>query len=70
MKINIDWSAWKIPPIFNLIAKTGDIAEEEMRRAFNLGIGLIAIVSENEIDKTAELCKSIGENAIELGTIV
>lgn len=70
MNIKIDWSAWEIPPIFNLIAKTGDVSDEEMRQAFNLGIGLIAIIDKSDLDKTKEVCSSIGENVIELGTIV
>lgn len=70
MQIKIDWSAWQIPPIFNLIAKTGNITNEEMREVFNLGIGLIAIVNKSDLDQTKEICSSIGENVIDLGTIV
>jgi len=70
MDIKVDWNAWQIPPIFNLIAKTGNISHEEMRHAFNLGIGLITIISKKDVDKTKEICSSLGENVIQLGTIV
>jgi len=70
MQIKIDWSAWQTPPIFELIAKTGSISEDEMREVFNLGIGLIAIVNKNEVDQTKEICRTINENVIELGVIV
>lgn len=70
MQIKIDWSAWQTPPIFELIAKTGSISEDEMREVFNLGIGLIAIVNKNDVEQTKEICKIINENVIELGVIV
>ena len=50
-EIKIDWSSWEVPPIFNLIQKTGEIEDEEMRMVFNMGIGLIAIVDKNMYPK-------------------
>ncbi len=47
----IDWHSWKRLPIFDLIQRAGNIAEEEMRRAFNLGIGMILIAPEANVDK-------------------
>lgn len=70
MQIKIDWSAWQTPPIFQLIAKTGSITDDEMREVFNLGIGLIAIVNKNDVEQTKEICKTINENVLELGVIV
>ena len=51
MKIN--WYAWSVLPIFKLIQETGSIDDEEMRKVFNLGIGLIAVISK----ETASLLK-------------
>lgn len=70
LQIEVIWSAWEIPPIFQLIAKTGEISTEEMREVFNLGIGLIAVVGKDDLDKAKEICSAIDENVIELGTIV
>lgn len=70
MQIKIDWSAWQPPLIFQLIAKTGSITDDEMREVFNLGIGLIAIVNKNDVEQTKEICKTINEIVIELGVIV
>ncbi len=50
LTMDIDWSSWKRLPIFDLIQKTGNIAEEEMRHVFNLGIGMILIVDEKDVD--------------------
>ena len=40
----IDASAWEVPPVFGLIAERGGVDVDEMRRVFNLGIGMVAIV--------------------------
>ncbi len=69
-EIKIDWSSWEVPPIFNLIQKTGEIEDEEMRMVFNMGIGLIAIVDKNMLPKVIEISKSINENAIIIGEII
>lgn len=69
LKIIIDWSAWKLPPIFRLIQKTGSVSDEEMRKVFNLGIGLIAIINKNEVEKTLQIASASGENGIVLGEI-
>lgn len=43
--VRIDWDAWERPPVFAWLAEH-DVAEEEARRVFNLGIGLVAVVAE------------------------
>jgi phosphoribosylformylglycinamidine cyclo-ligase len=69
-EIKIDWSAWKIPPLFQLIQKTGNISDDEMRAAFNLGIGMAAIISKNELDKFEEIAVNSGEKSMIIGSIV
>lgn len=44
LKAEIDWSAWKRPPVFEWLARHVD--EEELRRVFNLGIGYLAVVAD------------------------
>ncbi|PID61397.1 MAG: phosphoribosylformylglycinamidine cyclo-ligase [Ignavibacteriae bacterium] len=64
LKIKIDWSAWDIPVIFNIIKETGNIEDKEMQKVFNMGIGLIAIVNPNDTEKVLTLypeAKIIGE---------
>lgn len=48
MKINIDWNSWKLLPVFSMIQKTGKISDAEMRKVFNMGIGLVFIVSNRD----------------------
>ncbi|MCL6097258.1 MAG: phosphoribosylformylglycinamidine cyclo-ligase [Bacteroidetes bacterium] len=69
LKIKIDWNAWTVPAIFKLIQKTGNISDEEMREVFNIGIGLIAIVDKNDVNKTLEVSNQINEKGIVIGEI-
>lgn len=66
MKIN--WDSWKRLPIFELIQKEGNIKEEEMRRAFNLGIGMILITPKENQHLVLEQCKEDG--AVVIGEII
>ena len=51
LRAEVDYNAWERPEIFNVIQKSGEIEEEEMRRVFNLGIGFCLIIpSEIEMD--------------------
>ena len=43
----IDTSSWKVPPIFQLIQAGGDISREEMHQVFNMGIGMVLVVSKS-----------------------
>lgn len=52
----IDSAAWERPAIFPLMQKLGDIADEEMYRVFNMGIGYVIIVPETEVDKVLAAC--------------
>lgn len=70
LSMEINWNAWRLPPIFELIKNTGEIADDEMRNAFNLGIGLIAIVDEKDADKLISASSSINEKAILMGRII
>ena len=60
----------KIPPIFELIRKTGGIDEHDMFNTFNMGVGMCVIVPEDQADKTLELLNCAGENAYVIGEIV
>lgn len=61
--------AWKIPSIFHVIREMGRIEEREMFRVFNMGIGMIVIVSEKEAPDVMEHLEILGEKAYILGNI-
>ena len=69
-KIKIDWKSWKTPYIFDLIEKKGNVPIEDMRRSFNLGIGMILIVDKLEVDSFTDHLKIENEKFSILGEIV
>ncbi len=60
----------KVLPIFELIAKTGNIPERDMFNTFNMGVGMSIIVDKEEADKAIEILNENGENAYIIGEIV
>ncbi len=68
-KIIIDWNSWEMPNIFKLIQQTGKISDEEMRKVFNIGIGLIAIIDKKELPSLFKTVNSLGENPVVIGEI-
>jgi len=68
--LSIDWSSWEVPSIFNLIQNTGDVPTEDMRRSFNLGIGMILIIKKDGIQSIEKYLDSIGEAYSLIGEVV
>ena len=60
----------QILPIFDLIAKTGNISEHDMFNTYNMGVGMTVVVDKNEADKAVEVLKANGEEAYILGELV
>lgn len=67
--VDIFKDSWPVPPIFSLLQRDGDIAEEEMFRTFNMGIGLILIVPAEEAEAVAEAATALGEKAYLIGRV-
>ncbi len=68
--LNIDWTAWEIPPIFKVIQDSGNIPDEEMRKVFNMGIGLIAVVHQNDVSNIIDFAKAMDEKPLVIGEII
>ena len=66
---NIDRSAVKIPPIFTLLQTKGEIPERDMFNTFNMGVGMILIVSPDTADKALRALRDAGEDAYPIGEI-
>ena len=60
----------RVLPIFDLIAKTGNIPERDMFNTFNMGVGMTVIVSNEDAEKAIEVLKAAGEDAYVLGETV
>ncbi len=66
----IDKAAVKVLPIFDLIAKTGNIPERDMFNTFNMGVGMSVVVSKEDADKSVEILRANGEDAYIMGEII
>ena len=66
----IDKSALKILPIFDLIAKTGNIPERDMFNTFNMGVGMSIVVAKEDAEKAIEVLKANDEEAYIIGEII
>ena len=66
----IEKSAVKVLPIFDMIAKTGNIPERDMFNTYNMGVGMSIVVKPEEVDKALEILTAHGENAYVIGKIV
>jgi phosphoribosylformylglycinamidine cyclo-ligase len=68
--VELDRTSWERPRIFDLVQRLGEIAEEEMRRAFNLGLGLLVIVPESDARRAIDALAGSGERAWEIGRVI
>jgi phosphoribosylformylglycinamidine cyclo-ligase len=65
----IEKSAWTLPPLFQWLQKEGNVADDEMHRVFNCGIGMVVIVAAEDAAKAAEQLTASGETVYTLGRI-
>ena len=66
----IEEKALKILPIFDLIAKTGNIPQRDMFNTYNMGVGMSVVVSRENADRALSILKENGENAYLIGETV
>jgi phosphoribosylformylglycinamidine cyclo-ligase len=68
-KLDLDWSSWETPPVFELIQRLGNVPYDDMIRTFNLGVGMIVIVDKKDADKTQRLLRSKREMCFVIGSV-
>ena len=66
----IEKAAVRVLPIFDLIAKTGNIPERDMFNTFNMGVGMSVVVAKDDADKALQILREAGENAYIIGETV
>jgi len=69
LTLEVDYSTWVRPPIFDLIQETGHVPETDMRKTFNLGIGLIIVAPVADTDQICAVCEDSGEKPVIVGRI-
>lgn len=65
----IEEGSWPILPIFNLMEQSGSVKRINMYQTFNMGIGMVAVLSKDNVDKAMEYIHSIGEEAYVIGEV-
>ena len=65
----VEKDSYPVPPIFKLMAKTGNIDEQMMYNTYNMGLGMIVAVDAADVDKTMEAIKAAGETPYVVGKI-
>jgi phosphoribosylformylglycinamidine cyclo-ligase len=66
----INKAAWDMPPVFRWLMEGGKVAEQEMYRTFNCGIGMVLVVDNADVERAAALLSEKGEQVYHLGAIV
>ena len=66
---DFDWNAWTRPAVFQWLQQTGDVPEDDMRRTFNLGVGMILIVAPSDADNVIAQLNAAGERAFAIGEL-
>ena len=64
-----DWNAWTLPPVFAWLQETGGVAEAEMRRTFNCGLGLVLVVDPHDVAEVLEGLVRADEDAFVVGEL-
>ncbi|KAF2989243.1 phosphoribosylformylglycinamidine cyclo-ligase [Methylocystis sp. MJC1] len=65
--VSLDLSAFEVPRVFKWLAKTGDVAESEMLRTFNCGIGMVVFAAKEGADEVETILRDVGEKPVRIG---
>jgi phosphoribosylformylglycinamidine cyclo-ligase len=63
-------ASWTRPAIFSWLQRHGSVADDEMHRVFNCGIGMALVVAAEHVDRAIKVLADAGEDALRIGTIV
>ncbi len=65
----VQWGSWSVPQIFQLIQHAGGVDDADMRRTFNLGVGLVVVVAPKDVDAALAILTANGERAFVIGDV-
>ena len=69
LRFPLDRESWTVPPLFRWLQRAGGVADAEMFRAFNMGVGLILVCAATDADDVLDRLRSAGEPAWLLGRV-
>lgn len=70
LQAQVDYGAWPRPALFRLIQEEGEVPEDDLRRTFNLGIGLVAVVPADQAEEAERVLRENGEAPVRIGQVV
>ena len=66
----VDPGTWEAPRIFGEIQRLGEVSDDEMGKVFNLGIGMVVVVPQDEVYRALDVLRTDGHRAVEIGQVV
>jgi phosphoribosylformylglycinamidine cyclo-ligase len=66
----LDRGTWQLPPVFSWLQQQGGVADGEMHRVFNCGIGMIVVVAPADADRAQAMLATAGESVYRIGAVV
>jgi phosphoribosylformylglycinamidine cyclo-ligase len=70
LELKIEWDNWEIPAVFRLLQSLGNVSDVEMRRVFNVGIGMVFVVRSQDSETALTVLRENGEKPVEIGTVI
>lgn len=69
VNVDIEYGSWPILPVFKLLQEAGGISNNDMFRTFNMGIGMVVIVAEEQAEEAAAIAEKLGEKVYRIGSV-
>ena len=69
LRAQVDPASWDVPPVFEWLQKAGGVGAEEMRRAFNMGIGMIIVCAASDAGTVMARLRETGESPVRIGEV-
>lgn len=69
VNVDVEYGTWPIQPIFTLLQSKGDVSNRDMFTTFNMGIGLVIVVGENDVDTAVQSLRNSGETPYLIGKV-
>jgi phosphoribosylformylglycinamidine cyclo-ligase len=69
LKLRVRLGSWEIPPVMRLLARGGNVAEAEMLRTFNLGLGMLVCVPAAQVAEARRILEAAGERVFDVGDV-
>jgi phosphoribosylformylglycinamidine cyclo-ligase len=70
LAVEIDCAAWSVPPIFELLRRLGSVPDDDFRRTFNLGIGMVLVFSPRSLSRARRVLGRLKETYYQIGRVI